>query len=92
MGAYLSAHGWRFDRPMKEPGAVYVYHQLTDSGEPIEVFVADERGLDPDNRGRSVMAVVDMVKVFERRNWQAVLADMLATDAPATPRAPVPAA
>jgi hypothetical protein len=85
---YLAAHGWRFDRPMKEPGAVYVYHRLTDNGKPIEVFVPDEEGLDPDSRGRSVMAVVDTVKAFERRNWQSVLADMLATDVTSAPRTP----
>lgn len=94
IGAYLTAHGWRFDRPMKEPGTVYVYHQPTDEGNPIEVFVPDEDGLDFHSRGRSVMAVVEMVKEYEERSWQVVLADMLATDpapapAPRTPPVPV---
>jgi hypothetical protein len=42
--------------------------------------------------GRSVMAVVDTIEAFEHRNWEAVLADMLATEpkpAPQTPPVPV---
>ena len=88
IGAYLTAHGWRFDRPMKEPGAVYVYHQRTGAGKPIEVFVPDQEGLDYHSRGRSVMAVVEMVKEYEQRSRQAVLAEMLAIDASAAPRTP----
>ncbi|MBN9122401.1 MAG: hypothetical protein J0I06_25210 [Planctomycetes bacterium] len=80
IGAYLTAHGWRFARSMKEPGAVYVYHQPADDGKPIELFVPDEHGLDLNGYGRSVMAVVDTIKCFEQRDWRAVLADMLATD------------
>jgi hypothetical protein len=95
IGAYLTAHGWRFDRPMKEPGAVYVYHQLTDEGNPVELFVPDEAGLEFNAHGRSVMAVVDTIKAFEQRSGEAVLADMLAIDVtpsptPRTPPQPVP--
>lgn len=92
IGTYLTTHGWKFARPMKDPGAVYVYHQTTDAGKPIEVFVPDEDGMEFNSRGRSVMAVVDTVKAFEQRSWQAVLADMLATNHAPTPRTPpVPA-
>jgi hypothetical protein len=31
---------------MKEPGAIDVYHQKTDDGNPIELFVPDEDGLE----------------------------------------------
>lgn len=79
IGAYLTARGWRYDRPMKEPGAVYVYHERTARGEPVELFVPDEHGMEFNARGRSVMAVVDLVKDYEARSRQAVLADMLAT-------------
>ena len=88
IGTYLTAHGWRYDRPMKEAAAVYVYHRPTDEGNPIELFVPDEAGLDFHSRGRSVMAVVDMVKEYEERGWQAVLADLLATEVAPAPPAP----
>jgi hypothetical protein len=94
LGAYLTAHGWRFDRPMKEPGSVYVYHRLSDAGNPMELFVPEEDGMDFNSYGRCVMAVVDTIKAFEQRSWQAVVADMLATQpnpAPAPRTSPVPA-
>lgn len=88
IGAYLTAHGWRFDRPMKEPGTVYVYHQLSDDGNPMELFVPDEDGLEFNGYGRCVMAVVDTIKAFEDRSWQVVFADLLATQVSPAPPAP----
>lgn len=93
VGAYLSAHGWRFARPMKHPGSVFTYRQLSDSGRPIELFVPDDEGLEFNERGRSVMAVVETVVSFEGREAQSVLADMLAIEpvpAPEPPGVPVP--
>jgi hypothetical protein len=94
IGAYLCSHGWRFDRPMKQPGAVYVYHRLTDSGKPIELFVpyfvpnVDEVS----DFATSVLAVAETVESFEGRDREAVLADMLAIDSAPTSRTPpVPA-
>jgi hypothetical protein len=89
IGAYLTAHGWRFARPMKEPGAVYAYKQTSDDGNPIELFVPDQDGLDVNGYGRSVMAVVETMRAFECRSWQDVLADMLATEPTPTSRAPI---
>jgi hypothetical protein len=34
------------------------------------------------------MAVVDTIKAFEHRNWEAVLADVLATEPKPVPQAP----
>jgi hypothetical protein len=93
IGTYLCSHGWRFDRPMKQPGVVYVYHQLTDSGEPVELFVPhfvphiDEVS----DFATSVLAVVETVEALERRDREAVFADMLATTAPTPRTPPVPA-
>lgn len=88
IGTYLAAHGWRFARPMKEPGAVYAYHQTTDDGDPIELFVPDEGHLDYHSRGRAVMAVTDVVAAYEERNRQDVLADLLAVEVPSAPPTP----
>jgi hypothetical protein len=73
---------------MKEPGSVYVYHQKSDDGNPIELFVPDEDGLELNAYGRSVMAVVDTIKAFEDRGREAVLADLLATAPTPVPRTP----
>lgn len=93
VGAYLTAHGWRFARPMKQPGSVFVYRQLSDSGKPLELFVPDDEGLEFNEHGRSVMAVVETIMSFEGRDARSVLADMLAAEpAPAAepPAVPVP--
>jgi hypothetical protein len=94
IGAYLTAHGWRFARPMKRPGAVYVYHQLSDAGNPVELFVPhfDPRTDAVEDFASSVLAVIDTIKSFEDRSEEAVLVDMLATEpkpAPQTPPVPV---
>jgi|GEM_PF-3756105 len=93
IGAYLCAHGWRFDRPMKQPGAVYVYHQLSDTGKPVEVFVPYYRPQSDEIRdfATSVLAVAETVESFEGRDRETILAEMLATEvASRTP--PIPAA
>ena len=90
IGAYLTAHGWRFDRPMKQPGAVYVYHQRTDDGKPVELFVPHfVPHVDAvQDFASSVLAVVETVQALERRDRDAVLADMLATGVTPAPRTP----
>jgi hypothetical protein len=93
IGAYLTTRGWRFDRPMKQSGAVYVY-QHSEDGE-VELFVPHfTPNADPvEDFASSVMAVVDTMKALEQRSGEAILADMLATDpapAPRTPPQPVP--
>ena len=90
IGAYLTAHGWRLDRPMKQPGAVYVYHQPTDDGRPVELFVPHfVPRVDPvEDFGTSVLAVAETLESFEGRGRDAILADMLAADAPPAPRTP----
>lgn len=80
IGAYLTAHGWHFARPMKEPGAVYAYNELSDDGEPMELFVPDfTPGVDEViDFATSVLAVVETVMSFEKRSEADVFADMLA--------------
>jgi hypothetical protein len=79
---------------MKQPGAVYVYHQRTDAGEPVELFVPHFVPLvdEVSDFATSVLAVVETVEALERRDREDIFADMLAmkpTPAPRTP--PVPA-
>jgi hypothetical protein len=90
IGAYLTAHGWRFDRPMKEPGAVYVYHQLSDDGNPVELFVPhfEPRADAVEDFASSVLAVVETMMAFEHCSAEAVFAEMLATDPTPAPRTP----
>ena len=87
IGVYLTAHGWRFARPMKRPGTVYAYHQPSDDGNPVELFVPhfDPRADAVEDFASSVLAVADTVRSFEERSWQAVLADMLATEVAPAP-------
>lgn len=90
IGTYLTAHGWRFARPMKQPGAVYVYHRPSDDGRPMELFVphfvpqADEVS----DFATSVLAVAETLESFEGRNRHAILDDMLTINAPSAPRTP----
>jgi hypothetical protein len=88
--AYLTDHGWRFDRPMKQPGAVYLYHQLSDDDNPMELFVPDyaPHADAVEDFASSVMAVVETIKAFEHRSGEAVLAEMLAIDVTPAPRTP----
>jgi hypothetical protein len=90
IGAYLTAHGWRFDRPMKQPGAVYVYHLRTDGGKAIELFVPHfvPRVDEVQDFATSVLAVVETVQALEHRDREAIFADMLATDVTPVPRTP----
>jgi hypothetical protein len=77
IGADLTAHGRRFDRPMKQPGAVYVSHQLSDDGKSLELFVPQfvpHVGAVQDFAS-SVLAVVETIQAFEHR-------DRLATNVP----------
>lgn len=90
IGAYLTAHGWRFARPMKQPGVVYVYHQLSDDGEPMELFVPYYvPGVDETvDFATSVLAVVETIASFEKRSRDEVFADLLATEVAPAPQAP----
>jgi len=90
IGAYLTAHGWRFARPMKQPGAVYVYRELSDDGEPMQLFVPHfVPGVDEViDFATSVLAVVETMESFEGRTRDEVFAEMLATEVPSAPQAP----
>lgn len=94
IGSYLTAHGWRFDRPMKQPGAVYAYRQQTDDGKPVELFVPH---FAPDTDAvqdfaTSVLAVVETIQAIEHRDRETVLADMLAIEVTPATRTPIPVA
>jgi hypothetical protein len=94
IGVYLTTHGWHFARPMKQPGAVYAYDELSDDGEPMELFVPEfAPGVDETiDFATSVLAVVETVKSFEKRSEDEVFADMLAIDPRPAPRAPAASA
>lgn len=92
IGTYLTRHGWHVARPMKRPGTVYAYHALSDSGHPVELFVpafapqADAA----EDFASSVSAVIETIKMFENRDAQDVLAEMLAVEPSPATGAPVP--
>jgi hypothetical protein len=90
IGAYLTARGWRLDRPMKQPGAVYVSPHPTDSGNEIQVFVPD---FDPnadaaEDFASSVSAVAETVAGLEGCRAEDVVAEMLAPGVTPAPRPP----
>jgi hypothetical protein len=64
---------------MKQPGSVYVYHQPSDDGNPVELFVPQfVPGVDPvEDFATSVLAVVETVRAFEHRDRESVFADLL---------------
>lgn len=90
IGAYLTAHGWPFERPMKQPGAVYRYHRLSDDGNPMELFVPHfvPQVDDVIDFATSVLAVAETLESFEGRDRHAILDEMLAIDTAAAPRTP----
>jgi hypothetical protein len=90
IGAYLTAHGWRFARPMKHPGAVYVYHRPADSGNDIELFVPEfDPCADPvEDFATSVLAVVETIRALEQSTEEVIFAEMLAIDVTPAPRTP----
>ncbi|QJW95018.1 hypothetical protein [Frigoriglobus tundricola] len=89
--AYLTAHDWRPGWAIGSVGAMYVYRELSDDGNPLTVFVPASEAFD--DYTQRVLDIADSLRVLERRDREAVLADMLATDptpAPRTPPVPVP--
>jgi hypothetical protein len=79
IGAYLESHGWHFARPMKQPGKVYAMNELSDSGEPIELFVPHGE-MEWEDAASMTFAVVETLRAFERRSKEAVMADLLGTN------------
>lgn len=75
---------------MKDPGRVYALDRHA-SGRPIEVFVPFGE-MDWDDAASAALAVADTLSALERRGKPAVLADLLATEVGAPPRAPAPVA
>ena len=84
--AYLTARDWRPGWTIGSVGVMYVYRELSDNGNPITVFVPASEAFD--DYAQRVLDIGDTLKVLERRDREAVLADMLATDPMPVPRTP----
>lgn len=90
---YLETHGWHECHPMPPVGALYEFEKLSDDNQPITLFAPASAHYD--DYALRVSDLLDTLTPVERRPREAVLADLLAENAPApaangTPPATVP--
>ncbi|MFO0825797.1 MAG: hypothetical protein U0792_22205 [Gemmataceae bacterium] len=86
---YLETHGWRECHPMPPVGALFEFEKLSDDNQPITLFAPASAHYD--DYALRVSDLLDTLTPVERRPREAVLADLLAENAPAaTPNGNLP--
>lgn len=88
IAAYLTARGWSPEWPLEPEGAMFVFEEPADDGQPITVFVPSSSEVTHIHYPLAVSAVVDTVSGIEERPKEAVWADLGATAAPNIPPTP----